>query len=631
MTGTEANRKDQASRGLAQPYLGHALLGGLLLLSAALQYPALSGPLLFDDHSSLGRLLTDTRGLRALLDDYLVTHSGPTGRPVAMTTFILNAWVNGADLWAWKLTNLLIHLLNGFLLYLVTRTVVAHFPTRAGQPGLIPAVVAGLWLIHPLHVSTVFYTVQRMTELALLFQALGLLGYFAARAHWVARRRGTLPYLLAAGGCLVLATLAKENGVLLLIYVLVFELVLQQRNGLAMRDAAWARAAVIGLTSACVLAGAYIAFTLDRIVAGYTVRPFTLIERLLTEARVVVDYIALTLVPRLDAMSFFHDDIALSTGLLAPPTTLAALLALATLAAAAWWSRRKVPLFALGIGWFFAGHLLESTLIPLHLMYEHRQYFPAFGLLLAAVGLFAALPIRPAIRALTATGFIGLCALMLVQRAAAWGNEWTLYESLLAANPASPGIAIVAGNRLAEVGEVAAAREVLARFDTPAFAVNRAYLDCLEHGRLAAGQLASIATPRRFDFHERSVLIGLGQLALDDRCSYPAEEFIALTDRWLAVPALAPHDQTLRHRAFALARLGDLEGAVNELERLQKRYPQLTEALYIAASWRLNAGDPERAAALFQRAQEATARLGLPVSALATAVGERLRAAGATQ
>jgi tetratricopeptide (TPR) repeat protein len=541
-----------------------------------------------------------------------------------MTTFILNAWVNGADLWAWKLTNLLIHLLNGFLLYLVTRTVVAHFPTRVGQPGLIPAVVAGLWLIHPLHVSTVFYTVQRMTELALLFQALGLLAYFGARTRWVARQPGTLPYLIAAGGCLALAILAKENGALLPLYVLVFELVLRRRNGLSMRDAAWARAVAIGLTSACVLAGAYVAFTLERLVSGYAVRPFTLTERLLTEARVVVDYIAMTLVPRLDAMSFFHDDIALSTGLLAPPATLAALLALAVLAAAAWWSRRKAPLFALGIGWFFAGHLLESTLIPLHLMYEHRQYFPAFGLLLAAVGLVTALPLRPAIRLATATGFIGLCALMLVQRAAAWGNEWTLYESLLAANPASPGIAIVAGNRLAEVGEIAAARDVLARFDTPAFAVNRAYLDCLEHGRLAAGQLASIATPRRFDFHERSVLIGLGQLALDDRCSYPEEEFIALTDRWLAVPALAPHDQTLRHRAFAFARRGDLERAVNELERLQQRYPQLTEALYLAARWRLEAGDRAGARMLAERARDTERRLGIEPTALATSVWQGL-------
>jgi tetratricopeptide (TPR) repeat protein len=624
MTGTEANRNNQGPRGLAQPRLSHMLLGGLLLLSAALLYPALSGPLLFDDHSSLGRLLTDTRGLRALVDDYLMTHSGPTGRPVAMATFILNAWVNGADLWAWKLTNLLIHLLNGFLLYLVTRTVVAHFPTRVGQPGLIPAVVAGLWLIHPLHVSTVFYTVQRMTELALLFQALGLLAYFGARTRWVARQPGTLPYLIAAGGCLALAILAKENGALLPLYVLVFELVLRRRNGLSMRDAAWARAVAIGLTSACVLAGAYVAFTLERLVSGYAVRPFTLTERLLTEARVVVDYIAMTLVPRLDAMSFFHDDIALSTGLLAPPATLAALLALAVLAAAAWWSRRKAPLFALGIGWFFAGHLLESTLIPLHLMYEHRQYFPAFGLLLAAVGLVTALPLRPAIRLATATGFIGLCALMLVQRAAAWGNEWTLYESLLAANPASPGIAIVAGNRLAEVGEIAAARDVLARFDTPAFAVNRAYLDCLEHGRLAAGQLASIATPRRFDFHERSVLIGLGQLALDDRCSYPEEEFIALTDRWLAVPALAPHDQTLRHRAFAFARLGDLEQAVSELERLQQRYPQLTEALYLAARWRLEAGDRAGARMLAERARDTERRLGIEPTALATSVWQGL-------
>ncbi|HEX5953486.1 MAG TPA: hypothetical protein VFY94_09950, partial [Rhodanobacteraceae bacterium] len=60
-------------------------------------------------------------------------------------------------------------------------------------------------------------------------------------------------------------------------------------------------------------------------------RDFTLAQRLLTEPRVLVDYLHWTLFPNPLVLSLYHDEIAISTGLLTPWTTLGASLVLAAL------------------------------------------------------------------------------------------------------------------------------------------------------------------------------------------------------------------------------------------------------------------------------------------------------------
>ena len=118
-------------------------------------------------------------------------------------------------------------------------------------------------------------------------------------------------------------------------------------------------------------------------------REFDVLQRLMTESRVMFDYMAWTLAPSLDSLTLYHDDIVLSRGLLSPPTTILAIAGIAGMLGAAFLLRRKMPLLALGVFWFFGGHLLTGTIIPLILVFEHRNYFPSAGLLLAATSLLA--------------------------------------------------------------------------------------------------------------------------------------------------------------------------------------------------------------------------------------------------
>ena len=123
--------------------------------------------------------------------------------------------------------------------------------------------------------------------------------------------------------------------------------------------------------------------------------------------------------------TLYHDDITLSRGLLEPWTTLPAALGIAGLIAAAWLARRRAPVAGFGIAFFLGGHLLESTVLPLELAFEHRNYLPAFGPLLALCyylphpGLTRRwLPLRRAALPLLAV----LCALVTWPRADAWGR-----------------------------------------------------------------------------------------------------------------------------------------------------------------------------------------------------------------
>ena len=124
------------------------------------------------------------------------------------------------------------------------------------------------------------------------------------------------------------------------------------------------------------------------ILSGYEIRSFSLVERLLTEARVIWEYLRWIAFPRLESFALFHDDIAVSTSLIDPWLTFPALLGL--IGSVILVGLSPVGAFrwlAFGIAWFLIGHSLESTFIPLELVHEHRNYLPLFGVLLLPVGL----------------------------------------------------------------------------------------------------------------------------------------------------------------------------------------------------------------------------------------------------
>jgi hypothetical protein len=167
-------------------------------------------------------------------------------------------------------------------------------------------------------------------------------------------------------------------------------------------------------------------FRPDSVLAGYQVREFTLGERLLTEARVVCWYLWSLLIPNTQQMSLYHDDIVLSTGLLSPPTTVLSIIVIGGLLAAGWLLRTRLPALGFAIFWFFGGHLLESTVIPLEIAYEHRNYVPSVGIVLGGVVLVAnalqGVERRQLVQIALAVIVVGMLSVLTWSRAQNWSD-----------------------------------------------------------------------------------------------------------------------------------------------------------------------------------------------------------------
>ncbi|MBK9496187.1 MAG: hypothetical protein IPO08_17125, partial [Xanthomonadales bacterium] len=185
-------------------------------------------------------------------------------------------------------------------------------------------VVAAFWLLHPLNVSTVLYIVQRMAQLSALFSLLAMWAYVIGRKYIDEgqSRRGGLWLFIGVPTLTVLAALSKENGLLVPLYCAVIELFLfkqpRTRSVLIFQSGFVIAPIVVGLVA---LVGMP-----DRILAGYSQREWTLPERLLTQCRVIWDYIGQLLLPNPVRMGLFSDDVVASTSIFQPWTTAAGLL-----------------------------------------------------------------------------------------------------------------------------------------------------------------------------------------------------------------------------------------------------------------------------------------------------------------
>lgn len=368
------------------------LLGLLLALTAALYWPGLAGPLLLDDVENLAPLQQLDRDPANWRYAVFSNESGRLGRPVSMATFVLD-WLNtSGSTWHLKRTNLLIHLLCGTLVFLLTGKLLSL--TAASRRAAWPLAlwVTAAWLLTPLYASTVLYVVQRMAQLATVFVLGGLLCYVWGRVHLIEGRHRTGTLLLASAFVVFwpLAALSKENGALLPLLTFLVEWYFFANYGFRRQNRSFLLAHGILCLAiiAAVLASGIL--TPEGVLNGYAHRSFTLAERVLTELRILWDYALGLLVPQPGAFGIYHDDYLVSRGLLDPPMTLVALAAWIIAVMLALRARSSPALAPAGFGllFFLGAHSLESTVIPLELYFEHRNYLPGYGLFLAAGVLF---------------------------------------------------------------------------------------------------------------------------------------------------------------------------------------------------------------------------------------------------
>lgn len=546
-------------------------------------WPGLAGPFLLDDFKSLAELgsfggVTDWASFKAFV---LGGHAGPTGRPLALLSFLVDGNNWPTDPWPFKRTNLVIHLLSGVMLGLLSQRILATLQYDRSTARSCALVAAAIWLLHPFLVSTTLYAVQRMAQLSTLFVFVGLAVYLHGRAIVATDRRKayalmSIAVVVATG----LATLSKENGILLPMLVGIAELtiVASQRSRLGILNRTWAIALILLPTLAVF---AFLAWRVTE-TGFFDVAPgrdFSIHERLLTQFRVVADYLQHWFVPELYTTGVFQDHVVKSTGLLSPLTTLLGLLLHAALVIAAFLLRRRKPLFAFAILFFYGSHVLESTVLNLELYFEHRNYLAAAFLFLPLiVAVQRALP-RWSFAALSLV-LASLMAILTHYTAAIWAD----YDSIVRASAEKAPTSVRAQQQLAMMlfndGEYQSAVQVIDRAleerpDSDTLLVNRGIILC-RIGALGKQDFAVITQKISSQPYNGRLFAAYSDFArtlIDSGCvDEPAQKVRAMFVEMLAVPGNAdPASLAYSHIHFFIGyswmRSDDMSRAVEAFER----------------------------------------------------------------
>lgn len=367
----------------------------LSLAATSLVYlQALHGGFLFDDFPNIvenSSIHLASLSFQGLVGSLTGASAGPLGRPVSVLSFALTYLYFGLDPYAFKAINLAIHLTNGllvgwFVLLLVRQESILQVSNGARK--WLPVWVATAWLLHPIHFVAINMAVQRMTLLAAMFMLLALITHMKA----VYSSRGRLLNwgwgIFAWGVFWPLAVLSKETGLLFPIFAMLLTFFASDSRHHAHRG----NVRLIALTGgavALVAIGMYWKIGFLWLDAGYSVRDFTMYERLLTQTRVLWFYLGQTLLPNHASFALYLDWFTVSRGWFEPESTFFAVLAWGVTISTVIRYRRHQPALVFGLAWFLLGHSMESTFVPLEIAHEHRNYLPALGAVLT-VGIVGA-------------------------------------------------------------------------------------------------------------------------------------------------------------------------------------------------------------------------------------------------
>ncbi len=354
-----------------------------LSLSIGLYMPGLNGPFLLDDLGTLQPLADLPLSIEGLRASYYQSDSGihPITRVIPIWSFVVTFQTLGDSTYAFKLSNVVIHAFIGAVVFLFVHSLVGLLKSKTSKDRLgVSISVALLWLVHPLFVSTVLYSVQRIAQFSTLFTFISLTLYCWARASNSDKRK-LLIYLLFLPMTFLMALMSKENSVLLPLMILLIEMATRASEPKSPKI--YERRIIFCYTIVPIILGILLTFLLADRLFDYSHRDFTLEERLLSQIFYLGFYIKQILLPKISDMTLFFDgfrafgDLDFQLILLLLGHLIVIITSLRYL--------QKGSLIAFGLLFFYVGHALESSFLPLEMAFEHRNYLPSVGLLLSLV------------------------------------------------------------------------------------------------------------------------------------------------------------------------------------------------------------------------------------------------------
>lgn len=294
-------------------------------------------------------------------------------------TFALNYYFGGFNVFGYHLVNFLIHIASGIFLYwflLLTFNLPSLKEKYAPISYKVALFSSLIFISHPIQTQSVTYIVQRMASMSGMFYLLSLVLYIKGRLS-TGGPRGfyfggmVLSYLLGV--------FSKENVAILPLFIVLYEFYFFQNFDLSPRG----KRILFTLIGTLLVLGAF-GFAIwgkryiDLTIEGYQDRPFTMLERVLTQSRIVLYYLSLLVFPHPSRLNLDYD-FPISKTILNPPTTLISILIIVGLIGYSIWTAKKRPVLSFCILWYFGNLVIESSIFPLEMVYEHRLYLPAVG------------------------------------------------------------------------------------------------------------------------------------------------------------------------------------------------------------------------------------------------------------
>ena len=351
------------------------LLIVILIITALLYWPGLHGDFYLDDSANLSSL-GDASNLTGALN--FIFNNGNI-RFLSYLTFLPQQadWIN-QNAFPFKLLNLTIHLINIVLVYCLAKLLCKKLNLTTSHSLLLTSISTLFWALSSIQVSCVLYVIQRMTLLSSLFTLIACISFLSMHESLISHKR-ILVISIIIGACYTLGIMAKENAILIGIYLLVLEKTIPSNRPVP----AWWKFAFLVLPLLLT-----ILFLLIKDQINYHGRHFTLTERLITESTILFEYAKNIVIPLPANINLFNDNHSVITSLFENSWTVIFLTLLTGLIYSAIRLASKYPVYAFSILWFTGGHLLESSIIPLELYFEHRNYLPSFGIIFGLTYLF---------------------------------------------------------------------------------------------------------------------------------------------------------------------------------------------------------------------------------------------------
>lgn len=383
-------------------------------------------------------------------------------RYIGYFSFALNYHFHGLSLRGYHLTNLVIHITNGFLVYLLAR--VMQTPSDRQVPSerinllsternFTSFIAAILFVSHPVQTQAVTFVVQRMTSLATMFVLASFLFYLQAlrTSHGGTR---IIRFCLSFGAA-VLGTMTKEFALLIPLYLLVWECTFSNYGLRRILHRLWPYAVVLLLTPLMVFGSFLSHFDfagIDKMLTEGAARPeLTSVEYLFTQMRVFLTYMRLLVWPtgqNLDYQFPLHRSLY-SLWVIAGMILVATLAALGIVLIR---KARRAPidqqhglrLSAFLLWAFLLAFIPESSILPIaDVIFEHRLYAPSvwFFILSALLIQYALHRVCPSPKRRTAYSVL-VCIVLVVPlitatylRNRVWHDNLTLWRDVVSKSP----------------------------------------------------------------------------------------------------------------------------------------------------------------------------------------------------